>query len=76
MALIPLYLNFSTGEVEPVVNDDGSTSDVVAGLMPLNYVVMNTDNTNPATYLGYGTWTSLGSATVGVTTIYYYKRTG
>lgn len=75
MAQIPLYLDFASGELQPTVDDTGATSDIVPGLLSINYVAMNTDNSDPATSLGYGTWTSLGSSTIGATTVYYYKRT-
>jgi hypothetical protein len=71
MAITPVYLDFANGSLEEI-----PTNDVVIGVVPVNYVVMNTDNSDPATYMGYGTWTSLGNNTIGATTVYYYKRTG
>lgn len=72
MAIIPVYLDFASGTLLPV---NAASSDIIIGVFPTNYVVMNTDNSDPGVYLGYGTWVSLGSSVIGVTTIYYYKRT-
>lgn len=43
-------------------------------IFPIGYVVMNTDNSDPATDFGYGSWQSLGSSTIGATTVYFYER--
>ena len=64
---VPLYLDFASGEIREINEDDSLTT------FPINSVVMNTDDADPATYLG-GAWSSLGSATIGVTTVYYYQR--
>lgn len=37
-------------------------------------VVSNVDNTNPNIKYGFGTWTSLGTQTIGTTTVYFFKR--
>lgn len=64
------YLDFEAGEFKPL--DEG---DVATNLqLPLGYVVANTSNTDPATELGYGYWLSLGSQTIGATTVYYFER--
>lgn len=41
----------------------------------VNDVVSNTDHINPATKYGFGTWSELGSQTIGSTVVYFYKRT-
>lgn len=71
----PVYLDFANGELTEFGDSDTISPSRVSGSLPVNNVIMNTDNVNPALNLGYGTWTSLGSATVGVTTVYYFKRT-
>lgn len=40
----------------------------------VNDVVTNTDNINPSTKYGFGSWVYLGSQTIGTTPVYYYKR--
>lgn len=70
----PLYLDFANGELTEFATDDTIAAIRIASAFPVNSVVMNTDNVDPALQLG-GTWTSLGSNTIGVTTVYYYKRT-
>lgn len=47
----------------------------VPGAIPVSGVYTTTVTTNPATLLGYGTWTSLGSVNFGTTPVYAWKRT-
>lgn len=67
MAQTPVYLDFLNGQL--VEAPDGVA---LKNVLPYDYVVCNTSNTDPANDLGYGTWTYLGSQTIGVTTVYYY----
>lgn len=64
------YLDFDAGEFKPLEDGDVATNLQV----PIGYVVMNTTNTDPATELGYGTWSALGSNTIGATTVYYFEN--
>jgi hypothetical protein len=41
----------------------------------VNGIYINSDNVNPATPLGYGTWSLLGTQTIGTTPVYYWQRT-
>lgn len=51
------------------------TAQSLANTMyPVGAVYTNTSNVDPATILG-GTWTSIGTQTVGTSTVYYYERT-
>ena len=53
------------------------TTALIKAAHPVNSVLINTDNTTPNTKTGFAgtTWSKLGTATVGSTTIYYWKRT-
>lgn len=44
-------------------------------LYPIGFVLSWTKSTNPGTYLHIGTWTQLGTQTIGGKTIYYWERT-
>ena len=44
-------------------------------IFPVGSVYVSTVNTNPATLMGVGTWSQIGSSTISSTTIYYWKRT-
>jgi hypothetical protein len=44
------------------------------GSWPVDSVFLAVVATNPLSLLGFGKWTLLGSATIGTTTIYYWKR--
>lgn len=71
----PVYLDFANGALTEFGATDTISPSRTSGVFPVNSVALNTDNVNPATSLGYGTWSSLGSNTIGVTTVYYFKRT-
>jgi hypothetical protein len=47
---------------------------VSQGSWPVGSVMPTAVNTNPNTLVGFGTWTSLGTQTIGSTTVYYWKR--
>ena len=68
---IPTYIDFASGELVNVATAD--TLPLSNVQLPIGYVVSNTTNTDPATELGYGNWTALGSQTIGATTVYYYE---
>jgi hypothetical protein len=68
------YIDFAEGKIKSFETGDTISPEVVQGVVPANYVVMNTTNTDPATDLGWGTWSYLGSQTIGVTTVYYYEN--
>lgn len=42
---------------------------------PVGVVIMTNNSENPATAYGGGTWTQLGTQTIGGKTIYYWERT-
>lgn len=42
---------------------------------PVGVVIMTNNSKNPATAYGGGTWTQLGTQTIGGKTIYYWERT-
>lgn len=71
---VPTYLDFASGAIVEFASTDTIAPSRIVSAYPVNSVVMNTDNVNPGLQLG-GTWSALGTATVGVTTIYYFKRT-
>lgn len=71
------YFDTETGLWTDFTSSDTIPATAVPGdveFFPVGYVVINTDNSDPATALGYGDWQSLGSGTIGVTTVYYYER--
>jgi len=68
----PVYLDFAEGRMIEVPSTDTIPTSNVQ--LPIGYVVANTTNTDPATELGYGYWVSLGSQTIGATTVYYYEN--
>ena len=55
-----------------IIYSDANNKIFIPDAFPVNSVVCRSTNTAPA--LG-GTWTSIGSQTVGSTTVYYFKRT-
>lgn len=52
---------------------DVSTS--IDASFPVGIVITLDSNTDPATILGFGTWSYLGTQTIGTTSIYYFSRT-
>lgn len=56
--------------------DNLSSSDLynIDKSHPVSSVYLSTTNTNPNTSLG-GTWTSIGSISIGTTTVYGWERT-
>lgn len=44
-------------------------------LYPIGFVLSWTKSTDPGIYLNIGTWTQLGTQTIGGKTIYYWERT-
>jgi hypothetical protein len=44
-------------------------------LWPVNSIYTNMSNVDPGTELGFGTWVSLGTLTIGTTVTYHWKRT-
>lgn len=72
MERVPTYLDFTEGRITEVPSTDSLPASNVQ--LPIGYVVMNTTNTDPADDLGYGYWVSLGSQTIGATTVYYYEN--
>lgn len=67
-----MYLvRVASGETELEFVDPVS---ILGAGFPVGAVYMNTDNVNPD-YLFGGTWVSLGSNTIGSTTVYYFERT-
>ena len=44
-------------------------------LFPVGSIYTTPGNTNPNSLIGIGTWSSLGSTTIGSTTVYFWKRT-
>ena len=73
----PIYLDFAEGKVVELASSDTiPVSNIPTGYIhAVNNVIMNTTNINPSGTLGYGSWTSLGSGTIGATTVYYFERT-
>lgn len=69
---IPMYLDFEEGRMTAIPSTD--TIPASNFQLPIGYVVSNTTNTDPATELGYGYWVSLGSQTIGATTVYYFEN--
>lgn len=60
------------------ISADGEIVDpgtVVERTWPVGAVYMTTTATNPSIELDYGTWSNLGSLTIGTTTVYAWKRT-
>lgn len=46
-----------------------------SALYPIGNVYTETQNVNPNSTLGMGTWNNIGSQTIGTTTVYYWERT-
>lgn len=44
-------------------------------LYPIGFVLSWTKSTDPGRYLHIGTWTQLGTQTIGTKTVYYWERT-
>ena len=44
-------------------------------LYPIGFVLSWTKSTDPGRYLQIGTWTKLGTQTIGTKTVYYWERT-
>lgn len=73
---------FDAGETDLKVNGQlyiAGTDGVVIGeirdlIYPVHSVYASTSSTNPSSILG-GAWSSIGSATVGSTTVYYFEKT-
>lgn len=72
MKRVPTYLDFTEGRITEVPSTDSLPASNVQ--LPIGYVVMNTTNTDPADYLGYGYWVYLGFSLIGLTTVYFYKN--
>lgn len=68
------YLDFAAGEIKSFETGDTISPEVVGGIYPVGYVVMNTTNTDPATELGFGTWTMIGTQVIGAVTVYYFEN--
>ena len=68
----PVYLDFANGQIVEFSETDFIPAANVE-LVPTGFVVTRTLNVNPSD-LGYGTWDYLGSAVIGVTTVYYFVR--
>ena len=72
---VATYLDFENGNLVEMAEDDTIPTKNLANVIPANYVVMNTTNTDPFDDYGFGSWTYLGSQTIGATTVYYYQNT-
>lgn len=81
-------IQFYVGSVGPLEYDDtsgvpGGASQVAlvsdlsptSDSWPVGCVYLETANVNPNTTFGFGTWGSLGTLTVGTTTVYVWNRT-
>ena len=58
---------------DPTAAQDAATKNYVDSLYPVGTVYTSTSSVAP-TFAG-GTWTSIGSQTIGSSTVYYYERT-
>lgn len=57
---------------DPELAQDAATKNYVDSMYPVGCVYLSTSSTAP-TFVG--TWTSIGSQTIGSSTVYYYERT-
>lgn len=58
---------------DPQLAQDAATKNYVDSFYPVGSVYSSTSSTAP-TFAG-GTWTNIGSQTIGSSTVYYYERT-
>lgn len=58
---------------DPSLAQDAATKNYVDSFYPVGTVYSSTSSTAP-TFVG-GTWTQIGSQTIGSSTVYYYERT-
>lgn len=63
---------FIANVTDPQLPQDAATKNYVDSMYPVGCVYLSTSSTAP-TFVG--TWTSIGSQTIGSSTVYYYERT-
>lgn len=71
---IPLYLDFESGHISEFGGSD-TLPEANAMALPVGAVLGMDTNTNPADYIGYGTWANIGNQVIGAVTVYYFQRT-
>lgn len=69
----PVYTRYIANVTDPQLAQDAATKNYVDSIYPVGAVFTSTSATAPI--IAGGTWTEIGTQTVGSSTVHYYERT-
>lgn len=69
----PVYTRYIANVTDPQLAQDAATKNYVDSIYPVGAVFTSTSATAPT--IAGGTWTEIGTQTVGSSTVHYYERT-